>query len=1182
MSHEIESIDGLYTGGWRIHHFDLPQGPDPSRLCLMLPGQGAARPGMMGELLEASSEFAACFDEADAVAARHGLPPASGYVRNEVPSDPAELAVVRILALCILTVGLHRSIRWSLPAPALVTGFSMGEYPALAISGVLDLATVAELTVLRDQCCPQPHSAGVMLAAAASSEEVGRLLEGIPHWPAVLCTPNQTSVSLPSDRAAEALRRFAAADVRATDLEAVPQPYHSPLLEPSSQRFREAMANLEPPAIQAPQLPMLSSVTGQIIDHAPSWPELQDLLARQLLTPVNWISQVETVWKHGCGSFLELGPGRTLSKLTAAVLGELPHRVRELEQELPVAGNGRSAESAARAASSPLARPLRAVVARLTGFELESISFEDRFQEDLGIDSLKKIDLVVRFLDEAGLEVEDAGGMAEAQSLAELVEAIERSSSPAGEAAAAPSDDLVARLAFDQVPTPAVEAPPFAGPVVDLQHLVENGLEGLQGTVAVRIDQPPWLQIGDKSHLHTAEDLRMLNHLCRALRTPIPGEKTLLMVTGPQTRAVASGAAAALVSLSLEVEDLRVREVEIAGASLGETGLRELLGYELVTGEQPRSRWYEGVRSVPVPRAKAEADEQPPLPEASVVLAVGGATGIGLELVRHLVSRSRLHLWLAGRRKPELVAGVIDEFKSQCLSVHYNSIDVRSRDEVAGWAKAAAKEHGRVDLALGSAGVQHSAQLAEHDDDAIDSVLTTKILGAQHLAEACDLVGAARCLHFGSIVGRWGNHGQAPYAAANRALSALCEGWARRDGGCRHTAVEWPAWAGVGMTAQPGIEASLRQRGMVMLGPARGGRLLDEILADNEAVITVAAGVDAVRSVLALAGLGPFAAVLGDIDGGGTLRRIDLEHDSWLHDHVVGGRPLLPAAFCVAQALAVAWLTQGPDAVVQDFRMLSPLVVDDPVDLRLRLRPVETGLLIEGRTRSPIWQALLPWNPPDAETAVLTRISHKLPAAADDAPCPAVFSRIGMLDGLSSTTARPSGRKPLWTRRLPALATKPGEKCGLNEAAKESGGEWQQVRYGDGILFHGPAFQVLSERRGGAHGMIAKLPPSPIPVTGAEIVDRVLRAVDGALQLAALLRLERLGSDATAELPVAIDRIEASHSRLWPDSVRLATANGQSSGWGDAMLEDSRKQSLIRLLGISGIEAATLNEKQRP
>ena len=44
----------------------------------------------------------------------------------------------------------------------------------------------------------------------------------------------------------------------------------------------------------------------------------------------------------------------------------------------------------------------------------------------------------------------------------------------------------------------------------------------------------------------------------------------------------------------------------------------------------------------------------------------------------------------------------------------------------------------------------------------------------------------------------------------------------------------------------------------------------------------------------------------------------------------------------------------------------------------------------------------------------LARISHQLPAAADDAPPPAWFSHFGVLDALSSTTPRPErpGRTP--------------------------------------------------------------------------------------------------------------------------------------------------------------------------
>ena len=64
----------------------------------------------------------------------------------------------------------------------------------------------------------------------------------------------------------------------------------------------------------------------------------------------------------------------------------------------------------------------------------------------------------------------------------------------------------------------------------------------------------------------------------------------------------------------------------------------------------------------------------------------------------------------------------------------------------------------------------------------------------------------------------------------------------------------------------------------------------------------------------------------------------------------------------------------------------------------------------------------------------LTRISHQLSAAASDTPRPAEFSRLGVLDVLSSATPRLSDRKRRWARHLAGLATKAGEKRGLKDA----------------------------------------------------------------------------------------------------------------------------------------------------
>ncbi|MEN8162549.1 MAG: glycosyltransferase [Acidobacteriota bacterium] len=62
----------------------------------------------------------------------------------------------------------------------------------------------------------------------------------------------------------------------------------------------------------------------------------------------------------------------------------------------------------------------------------------------------------------------------------------------------------------------------------------------------------------------------------------------------------------------------------------------------------------------------------------------------------------------------------------------------------------------------------------------------------------------------------------------------------------------------------------------------------------------------------------------------------------------------------------------------------------------------------------------------------LTRTSHQCSTAAADPQHPAALSHLGVLNGLSSTPPRPSDRKLHWAQHLGALATKTGEKYGLN------------------------------------------------------------------------------------------------------------------------------------------------------
>jgi hypothetical protein len=66
-----------------------------------------------------------------------------------------------------------------------------------------------------------------------------------------------------------------------------------------------------------------------------------------------------------------------------------------------------------------------------------------------------------------------------------------------------------------------------------------------------------------------------------------------------------------------------------------------------------------------------------------------------------------------------------------------------------------------------------------------------------------------------------------------------------------------------------------------------------------------------------------------------------------------------------------------------------------------------------------------------ARQGLLARISHQLTTAEADPGMSTALRSVGFLDVLSSTPAESSRRAPCIHARLRLLATKPGEKCGL-------------------------------------------------------------------------------------------------------------------------------------------------------
>ena len=84
-------------------------------------------------------------------------------------------------------------------------------------------------------------------------------------------------------------------------------PFHSPMLGEAAKKLGMQLATVE---VQDIEIPYLSNVTA---DYVADKTQIKDLLKRQVASPVKWQQCVERMIANGTDTFVEIGPGKTLS-----------------------------------------------------------------------------------------------------------------------------------------------------------------------------------------------------------------------------------------------------------------------------------------------------------------------------------------------------------------------------------------------------------------------------------------------------------------------------------------------------------------------------------------------------------------------------------------------------------------------------------------------------------------------------------------------------------------------------------------------------------------------------------------------------------------------------------------------------------------------------------------------------
>lgn len=209
-----------------------------------------------------------------------------------------EVAILRALE--------ERGIRADVTA-----GLSLGEYGALAVSGVMSdedlFRLIRKRGIYMQEAVPKGGAMTAVLGLDTDTiEKICNETEGIVSIANYNC-PGQTVITGEEAAVQAAAEKLSASGAKRCVALKVSGPFHSPMLAGAGERLGRELKNI---TLQEMKIPYLANVTADYVNETA---QIKELLAKQVASSVRWQQSVERMIEDGVTTFVEIGPGRTLA-----------------------------------------------------------------------------------------------------------------------------------------------------------------------------------------------------------------------------------------------------------------------------------------------------------------------------------------------------------------------------------------------------------------------------------------------------------------------------------------------------------------------------------------------------------------------------------------------------------------------------------------------------------------------------------------------------------------------------------------------------------------------------------------------------------------------------------------------------------------------------------------------------
>ena len=276
------------------------------KTAVIFPGQGAQYVGMAKDFYDNFEDSKKVFDEADDVLdieLKKICFEENDDINKTEYTQPAMVATEVAIYEHLKNAGLKADV---------FAGLSLGEYSALVAAGAMTLAdgikTVRRRGILMQNEVPLGMG-GMAAVIAMDADKIAEICENTPGKVQIAnynC-PGQIVIS----GEAEAVKAASAALAEAGAKRVIPLnvsgPFHSQLLVPAGEKLYDFLQGVDVAEGFAPYY--CNADAEEITDAA----KVKELLKRQVYSSVRWQQTIENMIADGVDTFIEVGPGKTLT-----------------------------------------------------------------------------------------------------------------------------------------------------------------------------------------------------------------------------------------------------------------------------------------------------------------------------------------------------------------------------------------------------------------------------------------------------------------------------------------------------------------------------------------------------------------------------------------------------------------------------------------------------------------------------------------------------------------------------------------------------------------------------------------------------------------------------------------------------------------------------------------------------